>query len=511
MKKILKFLFHRVVIVGISILAQVVVLVTMIAGFQSYFVWFYGLCIFFSILAVTYILNGNSNPGYKIAWLIPILVFPVFGGLFYLMFGNKKMSKRQVKRVGAIIEKMEDQYPKEEAELNKLLEENLEAGNQSRYISRYTLCPPYENTYTEFLPSGERKFEVMLEELKKAKHYIFLEYFIIQEGVMWDSILEVLEQKVKEGVDVRLIYDDMGSLMTLPYNYSRKLEKLGIKCRAFNPFQPRLDAKMNNRDHRKICVIDGYIGITGGVNLADEYINGYEKHGHWRDAAILLKGEAVWNLTTMFLSMWDTVCEVEEDYSQYRPEVYQPCQYAAKGYVQPFGDSPLDGEAVGETVYMNIINKAKKYVYINTPYLIVDNEMVTALCSAAKQGVDVRIMTPHVPDKKIVHTTTRAYYDILLKSGVRIYEYTPGFNHAKTFVSDDMYGVVGTINLDYRSLYLHFECGVWMYNTDSLMDIKNDFLKTVDVCEEMHFSEEGKVIFLRRLGKAILRAFAPLM
>ncbi len=511
MKKVAKFLFHRAVIVELSLLAQILILVVMIARFQAYFVWFYAFCILLSVSAVAYILNGSSNPGYKIAWLIPILVFPIFGGLFYLMFGRNKLSSKQIKRMTEIGQKMQDQYPVKETVLKELAQENLEAGNQSRYISNYTLCPPHKNTYTEFLPTGERKLEVMLEELKKAEHYIFLEYFIIEEGQMWNSILDVLVQKVKDGVDVRLIYDDMGCLMTLPYGYHKKLQQSGIKCKVFNPFIPVLYTQMNNRDHRKICVVDGYVGITGGVNLADEYINVKEKHGHWRDAAILLKGEAVWNMTTMFLSMWDYLSSEEEDYQQYRPQIYQKKVYKGSGYVQPFNDSPLDGEAVGETVYMNIINRAKQYVYINTPYLIVDNEMITALCNTAKQGVDVRIMTPHVADKKLVHASTRAYYDVLLKNGVQIYEYTPGFNHAKTFVADDMYGVVGTINLDYRSLYLHFECGVWMYGTESLKDIKKDFLTTLAKCEKIELKKPGRISLLRRLGKAILRAFAPLM
>ena len=251
----------------------------------------------------------------------------------------------------------------------------------------------------------------MVEELKKAKKYIFLEYFIIQEGKMWNTILDILKEKADEGVDVRVIYDDMGCIMTLPTGYDKKLREMGIKCSIFNPFVPILSSKFNTRDHRKICVIDGNVGFTGGVNLADEYINAYEKHGHWKDTAIILKGEAVFSLTAMFLSMWDYLNRMEEDYSKYYPTEWDP---NAQGFVQPFTDNPLDDEAVGETVYLNLINKAKRYVYITTPYLILDSEMTTALSVAAKNGVDVRIITPHVPDKLYVHAVSRAYYEMLV-------------------------------------------------------------------------------------------------
>ena len=350
----------------------------------------------------------------------------------------------------------------------------------------------------------------MVEELKKAKHYIFLEYFIIQEGKMWNTILDILRQKAAEGVDVRVIYDDMGCIMILPTGYDRTLEQMGIKCRIFNPFVPILSSRFNTRDHRKICVIDGNVGFTGGINLADEYINAYEKHGHWKDTSILLKGEAVFNLTVMFLSMWDYLDSTtgKTDYSRYYPTVWDE---NAKGYVQPFADNPLDDEAVGETVYLNLINKAKRYVYITTPYLILSSEMLTALTSAAKCGVDVRIITPHIPDKWYVHAVSRSHYQPLIEAGVKIYEYTPGFIHAKTFVVDDDYAVVGTIHLDYRSLYLHFECAVWMYQTPSVAQVRDDFFKTQQISQEITLEECRSLSFPRRLGRSVLRVFAPLM
>ena len=273
---------------------------------------------------------------------------------------------------------------------------------------------------------------------------------------------------------------------------------------------PILSSRFNTRDHRKICVIDGNVGFTGGINLADEYINAYEKHGHWKDTSILLKGEAVFNLTVMFLSMWDYLDGTtgKTDYSRYYPTVWDE---NAKGYVQPFADNPLDDEAVGETVYLNLINKAKRYVYITTPYLILSSEMFTALTSAAKCGVDVRIITPHVPDKWYVHAVSRSHYQPLIEAGVKIYEYTPGFIHAKTFVVDDDYAVVGTINLDYRSLYLHFECAVWMYQTPSVAQVRDDFFKTQQISQEITLEECRSLSFPRRLGRSVLRVFAPLM
>jgi cardiolipin synthase len=506
-RKVLRFLTQRVVITALFIVIQAVLLIDIIWKLNNYFVYFYAASVLLSLLMLLAIINGKSNPAYKIAWLIPILLMPVFGGLFYIVFGSNHTGRYIREKMRQIGDEMTE--PLKQANMESGIEKMpLDVVNQSRYISQWAYSPPYRNTTTEYLPMGEIKFERMVEELKKAKQYIFLEYFIIQEGKMWNTILDILKEKVKEGVDVRLIYDDMGCIMTLPTGYDKKLREMGIKCSIFNPFVPILSSKFNTRDHRKICVIDGNVGFTGGINLADEYINEYEKHGHWKDTAIMLKGEAVFSLTAMFLSMWDYLNEVEDDYSKYYPTEWDT---NAQGFVQPFTDNPLDDEAVGETVYLNLINKAKKYVYITTPYLILDSEMTTALSAAAKSGVDVRIITPHVPDKWYVHAVSRAYYEMLVEAGVKIYEYTPGFVHAKTFVVDDEYAVVGTINLDYRSLYLHFECAVWMYQTTSVAEVRDDFFKTQNMSQEITLEQCRNVSFLRRLGRSLLRVFAPLM
>lgn len=297
--------------------------------------------------------------------------------------------------------------------------------------------------------------------------------------------------------------------MTLPNHYDRKLEKEGIKTAVFNKFVPNLKSKFNNRDHRKIAIIDGSIAFTGGINLADEYINEKVRFGYWKDNGIMLEGEAVWNFTVMFLSMWDFIKESNEDYEKYRPKLLY--ETSSDGYVIPYSDSPWDNEAVGETIYLNLIGKANRYLYITTPYLVIDNEMITALCMAAKRGVDVRIITPGIPDKKLVSEVTKAYYDQLLESGVKIYEYTKGFIHAKTFIVDDEYATIGTVNLDYRSLYLHFECGVWLYDCSVIYTIKKDFTWTLKECREIKLKNLGKLTWFNSLKRQILKAFAPLM
>lgn len=508
MKKILRFLTQRVVLTALLILIQALLLFGIIWKLNNYFIYFYAFSVLLSLLLTLRIINNKSNPAFKIAWLIPILLFPVLGGLVYLVFGSDRTGKYIRNKMGRIEKEMQDGISKanERSGIEKMPPDVV---NQSHYISNSAHCPPYKNTTVEYLPMGEVKFERMVQELKKAKRYIFMEYFIIQEGTMWNTILDVLEEKAKEGVDVRVIYDDMGCILTLPTGYEKTLREKGIQCQIFNPFIPILSSHFNTRDHRKICVIDGNVGFTGGINLADEYINGYEKHGHWKDTAILLKGEAVFSLTTMFLSMWDYLIKKEgEDYAAYYPDSWDE---NAQGIVQPFADNPLDDEAVGETVYLNLINKAKRYVYITTPYLILSNEMVTAMNTAAKSGVDVRIITPHVPDKWYVHAVSRSYYEMLVEAGVKIYEYTPGFVHAKTFVVDDEYAVVGTINLDYRSLYLHFECAAWMYKASCVTDVRDDFLKTQQMSQEITLEECRNISITRRLGRSVLRVLAPLM
>lgn len=327
---------------------------------------------------------------------------------------------------------------------------------------------------------------------------------------MWNSILDILKRKAAAGVKVRLLYDDLGCFFLLPTDYPKQLHTYGIECRVFNPFRPFLTVKQNNRDHRKIASIDGKVAFTGGINLADEYINAYEKHGHWKDASVMVAGKAAWSFTLMFLQMWEFCTGIDEDYTMYYPWKDYPCEIQGTGFVQPYADSPMDKDNVGEHVYLQIINNAKRYVYINTPYLIIDDNLLSALRLAAKSGVDVRIVTPHRWDKRFVHMTTRSYYRELIDAGVKIYEYSDGFIHSKTFVSDDKTATVGTTNLDFRSLYLHFECGTWMYESEAVLEVRDDFLTTLDHCQQIT-EKDCKCGLIMRIFQDILRVFAPLM
>ena len=509
MNVLLKRVVQRVILLVSSFILQIGVISFFLLKYSESFFDFYLASLTLSIIIVFIIINNKSNPSYKIAWIVPVMIFPIFGGLFYLLYGGNKLSTRE--KLKMVIQNIEmTNSLKQDDEIKKKIgDKSIYAKNQSEYILNYAKCPVYNNTETTYFKIGEEKFEALLRELKKAEKFIFLEYFIIQEGKMFNSILEILEEKAKQGVDVRLIYDDVGCIVTLPHNYKNTLEAKGIKCRVFNPIKPFFTRRLNNRDHRKIVVIDGDVGFTGGINLADEYINEYEKHGYWKDAGIMLKGDAVWNLTVMFLSMWDYIDNKEEDYIKFKPSKNK--YYNSKGYVQPFDDSPLINEPIGETVYLNLINKAKDYIYINTPYLIIDNEMATALKIAAKSGVDIKIVTPYIPDKKFVHAVTKSYYESFIKDGIEIYEFTPGFMHAKTFVVDDEYGVVGSINLDFRSLYLHYECGVWLYKTESIKSMKDDYLETLKKCHKVTMEECKNTSSIRKVLRLIIRMFAPLL
>ena len=509
MNVLLKRVVQRVILLVSSFILQIGVISFFLLKYSESFFDFYLASLTLSIIIVFIIINNKSNPSYKIAWIVPVMIFPIFGGLFYLLYGGNKLSTREkLKMVIQNIE-MTNSLKQDDEIIKKIGDKSIYDKNQSEYILNYAKCPVYNNTEKTYFKIGEEKFEALLRELKKAEKFIFLEYFIIQEGKMFNSILEILEEKAKQGVDVRLIYDDVGCIVTLPHNYKNTLEAKGIKCRVFNPIKPFFTRRLNNRDHRKIVVIDGDVGFTGGINLADEYINEYEKHGYWKDAGIMLKGDAVWNLTVMFLSMWDYIDNKEEDYIKFKPSKNK--YYNSKGYVQPFDDSPLINEPIGETVYLNLINKAKDYIYINTPYLIIDNEMATALKIAAKSGVDIKIVTPYIPDKKFVHAVTKSYYESFIKDGIEIYEFTPGFMHAKTFVVDDEYGVVGSINLDFRSLYLHYECGVWLYKTESIKSMKDDYLETLKRCHKVTMEECKNTSSIRKVLRLIIRMFAPLL
>ncbi len=503
----------RIAVTGLCLLIQIAWLILSILRLSAYSMW---ISLFFSLLSfaiVMYIVCKDDNPSYKIVWIILIMLSPILGAPLYLFAGNKKPSKSMHRRISSTKAKYICKLNGGEEVLEMIKNENPRTHSTFSYITRLSGYPVYTNTEAEYFPVGEEMFEAMKREIQKAEHFIFLEYFIINEGKMWNALLKLLVEKAESGVDVRIIYDDMGCVALLPPKYFKKLEALNpnIHVLAFNPVVPVLSLVMNNRDHRKIMVIDGFTGFNGGINLSDEYINEIHPYGHWKDTGVMLRGEAVMNLTEMFLEVWHTFRnnEKDEDLMKYAPSAYGG-RASADGYIQPFYDTPLDNEALSENLYIDILNQAEKYVYIFTPYLILDDNMKCALCLAAKRGVDVRIVTPGIPDKKAIFRLTRANYSPLLASGVRIFEYSPGFIHAKSFVCDDKTGVVGTINLDYRSLFLHFECGTLMYNSSAVLKLRDDHIETMKKSREIT-SDNFRSYYKGTMFDAALRIIAPLL
>ena len=467
----------------------------------------------FALVVALRIYGKHTNAAFKMPWIIVILAFPVFGLCIYGLFGHKEAMHKIIRKFEDVDAQLIPLNVQDETILQQLEQEDPLLANQCHYIWKYGNYPVYDTTAVKFYPEAYLGYEEQLKELEKAKHFIFLEYHAVEEAEAFARLKDVLARKAAEGVEVRILYDDVGCIGFLDKSFIDRMNAIGVQCRVFNYVVPFLNIFMNNRDHRKIMVIDGKVGFTGGINLADEYINAKVKYGHWKDSAIMVRGDAAWSMAVMFLTLWDDVREtLTEDYDQFRP-VWAPGEKpeGTQGFVQPYTDNPLDGEAVGQSVYLNLINKARKYVYITTPYLIVDNSMNNALCIAAKSGVDVRIMTPHIPDKRAVFELTRSHYEPLLEAGVKIYEYTPGFVHAKNFAVDDEYGTVGSINLDYRSLFLHFENGVWLCSDPSVLDIKADFLETLEQCQPVTLEQCRALPWWRTLFRSVLRMFAPLM
>ncbi len=510
MRKFLQYALNRVVITALLVLLQIAFFLIVLWQWGDYYVWFSLVLRFITFWAVIYIIWKPNNPAVKLAWVVPILTFPLFGGVLYLCYGHVIVPKKlrdSVERTDKLVKKCLVQDKKT---LKDLKREDPAEANLSRYIYSYAAAPVWDQTDTRFFPDGRPWWESLLDDLEKAERFIFLEFFIIKEGKMWDAILDLLERKAKEGVEVRLMYDDIGCAFLLPKYYDRIIEKKGIKCVAFNRLVPFLSLVLNNRDHRKIVVIDGKVAYTGGINLSDEYINYEHPYGdHWKDTGIRIEGKAVWNFTVMFLQMWNMSRYTEEDYTRY----YYPFEkrYGAEGFVQPYVDTPFDDETLGENVYLNMIGAAERYVWIYTPYLVTDNEMITALKLAAKRGVDVRIVTPGVPDKKFVYWLTQSNYQNLIGAGVRIFQYAPGFIHAKCVLVDDESAAVGTINFDYRSFYHHFECGVYLYRAQAVEELKKDMEKTFRVCEEITLSWcRDKFVKTNVIGP-LLKLFSPLM
>lgn len=509
-KGLLSVVFSRAAVVISLFIIQIAVLVISVSYLAQYEWIINGMFIVMSAIVVIKINNAKGNPAFKMAWILPILVFPVMGTALYI-YMHLEIGTRYISRRLAILELDTKEYMVQDETLVEELRIDKPANvNLVRFLSNQVSFPVYGDTKTKYFPLGEDKFEELLIQLKRAEKFIFLEYFIVEEGIMWNAVLNILRQKVEEGVEVRFMYDGMCSMDQLPYNYPKRMHAVGIQCKMFSPIRPILSTHQNNRDHRKILVIDGRVGFTGGVNLADEYINRKERFGHWKDTAIMIEGDAVQSMTIMFLQMWNVNVKQKERFDQYLT-VKSDTRKRELGYVIPYGDSPFDNENVGEEVYFHIINHAKKYVHIMSPYLIVDNEMLTTLTYTAKCGVEVIIIVPNIPDKRYVLDVGKTYYTELIEAGVHIYEYTPGFVHAKVFVSDDDTATVGTINLDYRSFYLHFECGVFIYKNPTVQDIEQDFQNTLKKCKKVTIKDVRNRSRRSKIVGNLMRLFAPLL
>ena len=463
---------------------------------------------------VTFVIAGtNKQPSYKVRWIIIVLILPIVGTAIYIMSELDVLARRVRRQLRRNQEKLALERADDSEALASFRGQELNNKRLPVYLSDHAGYPIYELNKSHFLPTGEEFFAEMLKDLEKAERYIFLEFFIVYDGIMLRSLLDILKRKVAQGVEVRFMYDDVGSLFLLPRNYPKTLEAMEIQCRKFNPLRPALTTTMNNRDHRKIVVIDGEVAYTGGLNLADEYINVVERFGYWKDAGIRIEGTAAWSFVQMFLELWERDEDRHDDHQRLLPELSHLDRIeaaAGPGFVQPFADNPFDEELISDRVFLSIITQASRYIYLTTPYLIVDYNILSALQLAAESGVDVRIITPKKWDKFLVHMTTRSYYETLIKSGVQIFEFTPGFIHSKTLVADDEVAVVGTVNFDYRSLYLHFECAVVLYGTPSIEEVYTDFINTQEVSEEIgpHNWPQG---LLRKFGGQVLKLFGPLM
>ncbi len=508
-KGLIHALFSRLGLMILLLLLQVAFLFAIFSWFRDILPHLWGGGVLFTAVIVLRLLNSQLDSTAKNTWLVVIMLLPVFGALLY-WYTQSEIGHRAVKkRVEQLIDQTSEELPQKEETLDKLREENPGAAALAKYINRNACHPVYENTAVSYFPSGETMWTEMLRQLESAEQFIFLEFFIVDEGLMWGKILEILARKASEGVDVRLLYDGTCEFTTLPHDYPKRLHQLGIKCRMFAPVVPLMSTHYNYRDHRKILVIDGQTAFTGGVNLADEYINHIERFGHWKDAAVMLQGEAARSFCLMFLQMWN-ITEQKPEFDRFlKAPVTDPAEHP--GFVLPYGDCPLDDDKVGEQVYMDILNRATRYVHIMTPYLILDGELETALKFAAERGVEVKLILPGISDHPSAYALAKTHYAALLDSGVQIFEYTPGFVHSKVFVSDDREAVVGTINLDYRSLYHHFECAAWMYNTACIKDIEQDFIGTLPKCRQVARETIWKGHRGLQIFGYVLKAIAPLM
>ena len=509
-KGLLHIVFSRIGLILLLLVLQVLLVGVAFYKFGEYLPWFYALVLVLGRVMVLYLLNNRMDPSVKVTWLIVFMLLPIVGVLLFWYTQSNLGHRALRERVDNILAVTRENLTQDPETAERLTEADPGAGALARYLMNTGGFPVYDGTDSAYFPLGEDMWEEMLRQLEQAQHFIFMEYFIVDEGEMWGQVLEILARKAKAGVEVRLMYDGFCELSLLPRDYPKRLEALGIRCKAFSPVTPFLSTHYNYRDHRKIMVIDGQVAFTGGVNLADEYINRKERFGHWKDTAVMVRGKAVQSFTLMFLQMWSVREREPEDFQPYLTVPVTVPERTA-GFVIPYGDCPLDRDKVGEMVYIDILNRAQKYVHIMTPYLILDGELETALKFAAERGVEVTLILPGIPDKPMAYALAKGHYRSLLDSGVHIYEYTPGFVHAKVFAADGREAVVGTINLDYRSLYHHFECAAYLHGADCLPDIEADFQDTLAKCREVTYESVRREKWTTKALGVLLKAIAPLM
>ena len=508
-KGILRLIFSRFFVILLLLLLQLALLVMAYLWFRDKLPALLEIQGVFVFVMVIYLFNCSMDTSAKLTWILIISILPVAGAAFLLFTQSNVGHRMETDMVKRQIDSTRTALAKDREVLRAVEHDGSGTDDLCRYLNRTGCFPLYDKTQVTYFPLGEYKFAAMLEELEKAEKYIFMEYFIVEEGYMWGRILDILLRKAAEGVEVRVMYDGMCEMSTLPVNYWKLLEAKGIHAKAFSSIKPVVSSHYNYRDHRKILVIDGKVAFNGGVNLADEYINRIERFGHWKDTAVMLKGPAVRSFALMFLQMWNIGVE-KPDYDTWLSLPAEDVD-GASGYVMPYCDSPLDEYKAGESVYMDMLNRATDYVHIMTPYLILDGELETSLCYAAQRGVDVKLILPGIPDKKVAYSLAKTHYKKLHEAGVKIYEYTPGFVHAKVFVSDDRKAVVGTINLDYRSLYHHFECATYLYKVDCITEIESDFQETLSKCRTVTAeSIKNEKIGYKLLG-GLAKMISPLM
>jgi len=514
-KGILRLIFSRFFIIAVLLVLQIAILVMAYLKFTKDLPMLLNIQWVFTLVMIIYLFNNSMDSSAKLTWMLIISLLPLPGAAMLLWTQLNVGHRMETEFVKKQIDKTRTALSQPQNVIKEIEHDGSGTDDISKYLNNTGCFPVFDKTQVTYFPLGEKKFEAMLRELEKAEKYIFMEYFIVEEGYMWGRILDVLTRKVEQGVEVRVMYDGMCEMSTLPADYFKLLRAKGIHAQAFSPIVPIVSSHYNYRDHRKILVIDGKVAFNGGVNLADEYINRIERFGHWKDTAVMLKGPAARSFALMFLQMWNMKPETidadsEADYEKW---LSLPAHEEddAKGYVMPYCDCPLDEYKAGEAVYMDMLNRATDYVHIMSPYLILDGELETALCFAAQRGVDVKLILPGIPDKKVAYSLAKTHYLALHKAGVKIYEYTPGFVHAKVFVSDDIKAVVGTINLDYRSLYHHFECATYMYKTDCIADIEKDFQDTLTKCRTVTSESIKNEKFLYKLIGVLAKMISPLM